>query len=289
MTKSNRAYGLPNLLDDQEGLSLYPYNMGGHGVAPGALASLDADIAVFVGGAAAAHAQALYLTETGDTAAISVNDLHQGQIGDCFLVAAIGELALTHSSSISNMIRTNADGTETVTLYVDRYGRLPSFGATAFKPVSVKVDNVFPSYSVNNGATQDMVGNTKEIWPQILEKAVATLGGGYGSVAYGGNPVIAMQELTGHAATYMSAARLTLPMLQSFIAAGDMITMDTGAQPGLPFNLVSHHAYMFERLSVTNGAAMVQLGNPWGSYQPSAIPFAQLAKAFVEVDIGRFA
>jgi hypothetical protein len=46
---------------------------------------------------------------------------------------------------------------------------------------------------------------------------------------------------------------------------------------------------MFESLTMVSGTPMVQLGNPWGSYQPTAIPLSQLPWVIVEVDIGRFA
>lgn len=250
----------------------------------GSFAAVAAPVAV----GSAALATALYLQETGDSAAISVNDLHQGQIGDCFLIASIGELALNRPASITNMIRANANGTETVTLYTDKNGHVAGFGATVFKAVSVTIDNTFPTYSVNNAASQDVVKGTKEIWPQVLEKAIATLDGGYSAIANGGNPMIAMQELTGHSATFMSPAQLSMQALQSFMAAGDLIVMDT-ANAALPFNLVGSHAYMFEKLSVVSGQQMVQMGNPWGTAQPALVPFAQLSKAFVEVDIGRVA
>lgn len=233
-----------------------------------------------------APGMALYLTEAGNGAAIDVADLHQGQIGDCFLISSIGELALTKSVDISNMIHTNADGTETVTLYGDRTGHAIGWGTTALKAVSVTVSNVFPNYAVDNGATQDVVGGVKEIWPAVLEKAVATLDGGYGSIANGGSPVLAMETLTGRAATFMSPAKLTLAVLQSDIAANDMITFDTFAKGGLPNNLVGGHAYMFEKLVVTNGVAAVQLGNPWGFNQPSLIPLSQITNSFAEIDIG---
>jgi hypothetical protein len=229
----------------------------------------------------------LYIQETGDTAAISVNDLHQGQLGDCFLIASIGELALTHPDAITKMIKVNANGTETVTLYTDKNGHVANYGTTVFKATTITIDNTFSSAGVNNGATQDVLNGQKEIWPQVLEKAIATLDGGYNTIANGGNPMIVMQELTGHAASFMSAAALTIQKLQAFIAEGDLIAMDTGGG-GLPFNLVNSHAYMFEKLTITNGAAMVQVGNPWGTNQAAAIPFSQLSKAFVEVDIGHF-
>jgi hypothetical protein len=230
----------------------------------------------------------LFLQETGDTAAISVNDLHQGQLGDCFLISSIGELALTHPDAISRMIKVNADGTETITLYVGTNGRVAGYGATAFKATMVTIDNSFSSAGVNNRSTQNVLNGQKEIWPQVLEKAIALLDGGYGAVANGGNPMIVMQQITGHAATFMSPAQLTLQKLQAFIAEGDLIAMDTGGGR-LGFNLVNNHAYMFEKITITGGAAMMQVGNPWGFNQASMIPLAQLSKAFVEVDIGHFA
>lgn len=230
----------------------------------------------------------LYLTESGDSSAISVNDLHQGQLGDCFLISSIGELALTHPDAINRMITLNANGTETVTLYTGANGRVAGYGATAFKAVSVTINNNFSSAGVNNLSSQDVLNGQKEIWPQILEKAVAMLDGGYGAVAYGGNPMIAMQEITGHAATFLAPVQLTLQKLLAFVAEGDLIAMDTGSGT-LGFNLVNHHAYMFDKVVGTGDAAMVKVDNPWGFNQAAMIPVAQLSKAFVEIDVGHFA
>jgi len=130
--------------------------------------------------------QALYLQEAGDITAISVDDLHQGQIGDCFLLSSIGELALRYMGAISDMIHANGDGTETVRLYAAADGQVPTHGTSAYKAVSINVDNSFPSYSVNEAATQDVVGGKKEIWPQVIEKAMAIEDGGYDAIAHGG-------------------------------------------------------------------------------------------------------
>jgi hypothetical protein len=231
--------------------------------------------------------QTLYLTEPGTTSPISASDINQGQLGDCFLLSSFGEEALFHPSAVTNMIHNNGNGTETVTLYTSANGRLPTFTTTSFKATTVTVSNVFSSESVNSAAKQDVVGNQKEIWPQVLEKAVATLDGGYNAIAYGGDPLVAMEELTGHATSYTTPASLTLATLQNYVAAGDLIVMDTSSGGRLPYGLVTDHAYMFDKLTGTGSSAAVQLINPWGFDQPAAIPLTRLVSSgIVEIDIG---
>jgi hypothetical protein len=238
--------------------------------------------------AAPALTQVLYLTETGETTAINVADINQGQLGDCYLLSSIGEIALLKPTFISNMIHVNSNGTETVTLYEGTNGRLPATSTAALKAVSVTVTNTFPTDSVNNAATQDVLKGQKEIWPQVLEKAYATLNGSYTAIGNGGSPLLAMEELTGHAASFMSPASLTLAALNSYVAAGDMLVFDTLSSGALPNNLVNGHAYMFEGVTGSGATAMAHFGNPWGFDQPSAMLLSQVSRGFGEVDIGHF-
>jgi hypothetical protein len=243
---------------------------------------------------AAAQTDVLFLTETGDTSAISVDDIHQGGLGDCYLLSSFGEEALFHPAAISHMIHANANGTETVTLYLDSRGRLPTWGDTSFKAVAVTVTNVFANNAMDTGAGQDVLGNLKEIWPQVIEKAFAEENGGvhatmaaqYAAIGHGGNPALAMMELTGQTATYQSAASVTLAGLLADVAAGDLLVFDTGSsKPG--YGLVANHAYMFDRINGSGASATVQLLNPWGVDQPAAIPIARLASSGIqEVDVG---
>ena len=136
-------------------------------------------------------------------------------------------------------------------------------------------------------AYEHAVGNLKEIWPQILEKAVANLNGGYNSIADGGFSVVAMVELTGQAATYVTPAQLTLAALVKDVAAGDLITFDTVGTGGLADNLVTGHCYMFQKINGSGASATGSLLNPWGMDQPSAIAFSSLAKVGIaEINIG---
>lgn len=240
-----------------------------------------------VPGSSVALTDSLYLTEAGTHTAINVADINQGQLGDCFLLSAMGELALYDPAAISKMISVNANGTESVALFESPNGQTPSFGAAAFSQTPQTVTNVFSAASVNNGATQDVVGNSKEIWAQVLEKAYAQANGGYATINNGGNPCIALQQLTGHTAQWEAPTAATTAALTADVNAGDLIVMDTASTSNLPNNLVSNHAYMFEGLVNNNGVSCVKLANPWGFDQPNLIPTAQLAHSgIVEVDIG---
>ena len=235
---------------------------------------------------AAAMVQTLYVTEPGTGAPVSVADINQDQLGDCYLLSSIGEIALLKPSFISGAIHLNGSGTEAVTLYRPTQSYSHGIYTTGFNAVTETVANSFPTNSVNSGATQDVVGNQKEIWPQVLENAYASLNGGYNAIGNGGSPVVAMEELTGHAASAMSPASLTLASLQSDVSAGDLIVMDTLNRNGLSNGLYGDHAYMFDGVKGTGTAATLTLLNPWGIDQPTPILLSQLSKSFAEVDLG---
>jgi hypothetical protein len=240
-------------------------------------------------GAAAPLTNALYLTEAGNTSAITISDINQGQIGDCFLLSSIGEIARINPAFISNMIHLNADGTESVTLYKASNGSLAGWSTTAFKAATVTVTNSFQSNSVNSGATQDVAGKQKEIWTQVLEKADATLNGGVGlnSIANGGYPVLAMEALTGHTASYATPQMLTYASLLADTSAKDLLVFDTPSYGALSNGLYNSHAYMFDHMTGTNASnAMVYLDNPWGFAEPTPIAFGSLSKVITEIDIG---
>ncbi len=233
---------------------------------------------------------ALYLKEAGCAAAVSIGDIHQGQFGDCFLLSPMGEIARQsviqgNSSFLPSMIHQNANGTETVKLF-QRAGN-------GFSPVYETVNNEFSPIAVNSGPTQDVVGNQKEIWPQVIEKAYAQMNAGEASIANGGFPNLAMEALTGQAATVSSAASLTLTQLMSWADNGDMIVFDTGASNGsamLP-GMVADHCYMFAGCSGTGANTKVLLANPWGFDNPAPMSITQItsgASGIDELAVGHF-
>ncbi len=237
----------------------------------------------------------LYPTDANGRPVISVSDINQGAIGDCYFLSPLGEIAIQDPDALERAIAVNADGTETVTLYEDANGNTISFGTTSFAPVRITVDNAdFYPGGVNGSSGQATWNGEQVIWPQVLERAFAQLNGGYAGISNGGTPVLALETLTGQAATWYSPSQVTAATLGQEWSAGDLVVFDTPSYDNLfdtdpTYNLVGGHAYMFDGLSTVNGVACVDLLNPWGDDQADPVPVSALGSAFVEIDVGQCA
>ncbi len=94
----------------------------------------------------------------------SYTDVHQGGVGDCYLLAAFGALASSNPSAIENMFHDNGDGTWTVRFYADG------------TPDYVTVDRDLP-YQGNEpfyaGVGGTISSGTNVLWVALAEKAYA--------------------------------------------------------------------------------------------------------------------
>jgi hypothetical protein len=233
--------------------------------------------------------QTLFFSEPDGAPALSYDEIHQGALGDCWVLSSFGEEALMNPAAIPRMIHSNGNGTETVTLYTSATGQLPTSSTTSYKPVNVLVNNAsFSQVSVNgvDSISQDVIGDTQAIWPQVLENAFATLNGGYAAIGAGGNPMVALEEMTGMRAVSMQPGELTWANFVGALRSDDLMVFNTVASAtALPDGLVGDHCYMLEGVSA-NG--MLQLANPWGFNQPRAIAFSALQSVGVgSIDIGQ--
>jgi len=118
---------------------------------------------------------------------VSPNDLRQGGLGDCWLVSAFAALA-EFPGHVLDMIKPRTlamDGRYVVSLF--DYGKE--------KVVPVEVDDRLPKGAYGEPA---FIKFTKddEIWPCIVEKAVAKMAGSYEHID-GGDPLFALGMLSG--------------------------------------------------------------------------------------------
>jgi hypothetical protein len=135
------------------------------------------------------------------------DDVAQGFIGDCFLMAAMGAVAASNPGAIKALFspQESGAGSYTVSLFKkdDTTGDLVQH--------AISVDTAMPAQndaSLSEGAEAGpdtklaYGGNGKttasaKLWPSLIEKAYATLNEGFAEIGEGGYPSTAMEALTG--------------------------------------------------------------------------------------------
>ncbi|MGJ5177235.1 C2 family cysteine protease [Bradyrhizobium oligotrophicum] len=219
-------------------------------------------------------------------AGASMNDINQGYLGDCYLLAGLAEVAYKEQSVISSMFTVNGNGSYGVRFYVN--------GAARYVTVNTALANGGNIF--NNGGTA--------IWASLAEKAYAELqasgvytgnsinyGNSYTTIGNGGAPEIALEAITGATqitdframggswgkVVYNSSFGVTgyttgnatssvLATIAASLAAGDDVILSsyTNAKDSTgKTTLVASHAMSIYGYNSANG--MLQVRNPWGS------------------------
>jgi len=178
-------------------------------------------------------------------------DIHQGGLGDCYLLAGLAEVALKHPEIISNMFIDNGDGTYTVRYFIDDQPYNPNYPAVA---TYITVDSMLPA---------GVADYSTELWVALAEKGYAQLktlygyGNGYGTIE-GGFPVAAMNQFTGRA---IVSSTLDLSLFTTDLSTGKMTCFGIGT-----------HAYAV--LNYDSASQVVTLYDPSGSV--TTITWSQL-------------
>ena len=258
------------------------------------------------------HATARYRPTGGRLVhhGVRVTDVDQGQLGDCYLLAAVGALAQQRPGDIRRLIRPTRAGDVRVRGFVagsgTRRGRLV--------PASVRISTLLP---ILDGKILYAHGhNTRhvELWPGLLEKGLAMLAGSgrYEGLVTDGYPYQAFELLTGRPAHHLLLAPEHGERLFSLIRRASrqrrpMATSthreETLLERGIvPFDsgLAPNHSYTVLGVREAHGRKLVVLRNPWGAGEPAlpplgggmargdgifAIPIEDFARAFHSLDV----
>jgi hypothetical protein len=239
-----------------------------------------------------------FVKGTGDAQDVDANDVKQGALGDCYLMAGAAAVARADPGLIRKLIKDNGDGTFAVTLYI----RDTAYGTP--KPVTQIIDARLavkragvPLYA----GVGDEAGGDQELWVSLIEKAVAQKKGSYELIS-GGNIAKGMQFhgatelLTGKMENYSAVDGMDEDdiLLTIAVALEDhkSVTADTRniendeklTSEANARNVYWNHAYA--PTAVDLDARTISLQNPWGSSHVSNLSVKDFARYYRSIRVG---
>lgn len=239
-----------------------------------------------------------FLKGEGDQQDIDPNDVAQGQLGDCYLMAGMIATARANPEHIRRLITDNGDGTFRVTLYVrkDRYSR----PTPIVKVVDARLASKRPG-SPLYAQLGDKAGDQSEMWPALIEKAFAQHKGGYEAIeganvgkgfAFAG----ATELLTGRPEGYHNVATMDADDILLTMAAGleakkavsadskDMSGDEALTKEANARNVYGNHAYAVRDVDLDGENADLQ--NPWGSHHVDDLEADLIKKFYRGIRVG---
>jgi hypothetical protein len=202
-------------------------------------------------------------------------DINQGDVGDCYFLSSLGEVAMQDPSLIKSMIQSDGNGDYAVRFDIN--GRADY----------VTVDDYLPTmqggYRYSNGDTLLFANSGSSLWVALVEKAYTQLmeqtsviagaslgqhGDAYEDISGGSGQCLT--ELTGESyTTYwnlgsdsIKALGSMLTTLQGDLSSGEAVILGTSGN-GVTDNLVAGHMFMVT--GVNAAADTMTLQNPWGT------------------------
>ncbi len=203
----------------------------------------------------------------------TVNDLRQGKVSNCYMLAATTSLVQHDPSAIKHCIRDNGDGTATVRLY-----KGPG------QPVFIRVKKEVPRLAATGGA----ILTSGPLWMQLIEMAAAHVGmfntegkTGVGTLWYGTGAMwfgmltgvfeneMMMSDNDGKPAFVGSAANADALFEEIKKAKDNNVIFHMGTKSSTSSGLNSGHAYTVLGAKTIGTKKYITLRNPYAnmSYQ----------------------
>ncbi|MFD1045728.1 C2 family cysteine protease [Kibdelosporangium lantanae] len=233
-----------------------------------------------------------FVKGAGDANAVDPNDIRQGQLGDCYLCAAMMAVARARPGLVQSMITKLDNGSYNVTLHI-KDGR--------WDRNSTQVVTVTPDFPVTGRGEAAYVkpGDSDEggpeLWGMLIEKAYAQARGSYSAIRSGNSGTAAAMIVGGASKEYKvadtSAAEIgkivddalkrRLPVTANTMGTEkSKIDADTWQASGV----VGHHSYAVKSVDVAAGTMSLQ--NPWGHDDLDNIAInGPFRKFFVSFDV----
>jgi hypothetical protein len=235
-----------------------------------------------------------FVQGAGDADEVNENDVHQGQLGDCGLHAAMIAIARTNPAAIKKLISgPKPDGTYDVTLYFkDWFWQDKS-------PHVINVKPIFPTDKSGNPLLSqkgDVGPDGPELWAMLIEKAFAQHKGGYDSAegVWDKDALDLMtdsKDVTEENVTSKSETEMGKAIGAKLSSGNYAVTANTSQSRWNEWwrskednaeiqnlGIVMTHAYTV--VAVDEAAKTISLKNPWGFQDLNNLPFATFRKYF---------
>ncbi|VUZ47793.1 unnamed protein product [Hymenolepis diminuta] len=196
-------------------------------------------------------------------------DVRQGELGDCWLLAAVANLAM-YDDLLNQVIPPNQDFNSP-----DYCGAFRFLFWRFGEWVEVVIDDRLPT---RNGSLIFMHSvDHNEFWSALLEKAYAKLFGSYETLR-GGSTIEALEDFTGGLAEYYDLRgkepKDFSKILSKSYARQTLMSCSISADPRVvearqPNGLIKGHAYSITRIAEVNTrngkVQLIRIRNPWGN------------------------
>ena len=206
----------------------------------------------------------------------ALTDINQGDVGDCYFLAALGETALQDPSLIRNMIQLNPNGTYSVEFHIN--------GQDTYVTVNNALAMMPSGYSYGDGSQFEFdhgaSAGAANVWSALVEKAYVQLeaqtgvtagsdglhGNAYADISGGwsnGLSAITGQSVNSYgvfAGKSSAALGALLTTLQTAFANHEDVLMASSGDD-TAHNIVGSHMYAVTGINLAAGT--VTLDNPW--------------------------
>uniref|UniRef100_H2YVE4 Uncharacterized protein n=1 Tax=Ciona savignyi TaxID=51511 RepID=H2YVE4_CIOSA len=194
-------------------------------------------------------------------------DIMQGELGDCWLLAAIASLSLNDDLLYRIIPPDQSFSKDYCGMFHFQFWQYGEW-------VDVMVDDLLPTY--RGKLVYLHSAQTNEFWSALLEKAYAKLNGSYEALK-GGSTTEAMEDFTGGVTEIISLKdapgnlySVMLKSLKKGALMGCAVETSSASQreAKLSNGLLMGHAYSITGLDILrNGTKLIRIRNPWGQVE----------------------